>query len=419
MNAVIASPVTAIEGSFVSPGQEFEISTWLTADTSMVKDMAGITNGAQITASFDTSFKLINGNARRDFANWDSTITWRFRAPNDIHKATNFSFALTGLPLDVNSSLPVFVSGNNGVRSFALSVSQRQLIVNNITESVLKSLGLEESFFLKGDQNIPLMIFTVEAPGTQSDISEVKLDGLELEFLQPISNETMDPAIIHRLLSYIDIANYQYFADSVLAKTDPQRFIHYPVADTMNNPVNIRWQTPNSFPANSLDTMVVMVSFKKDAPNQSFQLAMNDIRAYDVNPSLTFRVVDTEGNLLRESTAMITKSVSTIPLNAEEAFITYPNPFGQLQDYANIRFWLEGQSDVEIRIFTLVGELVWTKTVSGESRGIHDGTNDPTYRWDGRNDRGNRVLNGVYLCALRIKGAGGTKTFIKKIAYIK
>ena len=139
-----------------------------------------------------------------------------------------------------------------------------------------------------------------------------------------------------------------------------------------------------------------------------------------MDPDLTLNAVDEELTPLSESTMMITGINSVFPRDPGEAFITYPNPFGKNQDYANIRFYMNKNGDVEIRIFTLVGELVWTKIVQGEISGPHDGRDDARYRWDGKNDKGYMVLNGVYICVLRIKEqGGGTKTYTKKIAYIK
>ncbi len=108
----------------------------------------------------------------------------------------------------------------------------------------------------------------------------------------------------------------------------------------------------------------------------------------------------------------------------EDAFITYPNPFGKVQEYANIRFFLEDQSNVEIYIFTLVGELVWSRNFTNQSAGVHDGLYDEQYRWYGKNDKDYTVLNGVYLCVLKTTAvtggtSGQTHTFTKKIAFIK
>ncbi len=78
---------------------------------------------------------------------------------------------------------------------------------------------------------------------------------------------------------------------------------------------------------------------------------------------------------------------------------------------------LEENSDVDIRIFTLNGELVWSKKLVGLHRGFYD----RLVKWDGKNDKGQRVLNGVYLGAIDIKplNGGAAKRYITKIAYIK
>jgi hypothetical protein len=224
----------------------------------------------------------------------------------------------------------------------------------------------------------------------------------------------MTAELVQKLLSSIKIVNMQFYLDSILAKP-AQNFIDYIVTDTMPNPVDIGWPLPNIIPINTIDSMVVLVSFESNAPNLSFNMALIDVHAWDVDPDLPFSVVDRDGNSLNKSNLMYSPTASSVPDNPEEAFITFPNPFGQLQEYANIRLLLENESDVEIYIFTLVGELVWTRIVRGESRGLHNGLYDEKYRWDGRNDRGNRVLNGVYLCVLKAEG----KTFITKVAYIK
>jgi hypothetical protein len=323
--------------------------------------------------------------------------------------------------LDVNSSLPAFVAGDNGARSFALSVTQENLVITNITDPVLDTLGIDDNNFLEGSENVPLMVFTAEYPGSASDTTTIKMDGVRLKFLEPIADQEMNPNRIVDLIESITISNMQYLIDSVAADfaKPARRFITYVLPDTMDNPVDIRWSPPNVFLADSTDTVVVMVSFRPGAQHQSFRLALENVRAYDVDPDLTLTAVDEDLTPLPESTLLTTERISIIPEDPEAAFITYPNPFGKNQDYANIRFFMESGGDVEVRIFTLVGELVWTKIVQGETAGSHDGDSDPRYRWDGKNDKGYTVLNGVYLCVLRVREQGGTKLYTKKIAYIK
>ncbi len=283
-------------------------------------------------------------------------------------------------------------------------------------------LGIENNNFIEGSQNVPLMVFTAKYSGSASDTATIKMDGVRLKFLEPIDDQEMNPDRVVSLIESITISNMQYLVDSVATDfaKPARRFITYMVPDTMQNPVDIRWNPPNVFLADSTDTVVVMVSFRPGAQHQSFRMALENVRAYDVDPDLTLTAVDEDRNPLPESTLLTTARISVIPEDPEEAFITYPNPFGKNQDYANIKFILETGGDVEIRIFTLVGELVWTKIVQGEVPAVHDGATDSKYRWDGKNDKGYTVLNGVYLCVLRLKEQSGeTKTYIKKIAYIK
>jgi hypothetical protein len=421
LNAEILSPASAISKNTVSRGQLFEIRTHVSRDFSDVLAMADITGSTQITAFYDPQFEL-EGDSIRTVSQWDDSITWRFRAPDATLSASSFSFSITQAPLDVNSSLPAFVAGENGARSFALSVTQENLVITNITRPVLDTLGIDDNNFLEGSQNVPLMVFTAEFPGSASDTTTIKMDGVRLKFLDPIADQEMDPNRIFSMIESITISNMQYFIDSVASDfaKPARRFITYMVPDTMDNPVDIRWNPPNVFLADSSDTVVVMVSFRDGAQHQSFRLALENVRAYDVDPDLTLTAVDEDLTPLPESTLLTTARISIIPDDPEEAFITYPNPFGKNQDYANIRFYLETDGDVEIRIFTLVGELVWTKIVQGETAGSHDGASETQYRWDGKNDKGYTVLNGVYLCVLRVKEqGGGTKIYTKKIAYIK
>jgi hypothetical protein len=423
LNAAIISPTSAITQSTISRGQAFEMRTWITRDFRDVLAMAGIIGDAQIATSFDSRFILENGDATRTFS-WQDTISWQFRAPDTVLNANNFSFAITQAPLDENSNQQAFVSGENSTRSFALTVTQEQLVVVNVTDSVLADLNIDVRNFPEGAENVPVMIFTMEGPGSADSSILLKSDGLRLRFLEPVEDTNMDPATISNLIESIRISDMDYLRDSVNVQDflKPTRsFINYTLSDTTDNPVEITWQPPFEFPADVIDTLVVMVNFRPGVENQSFRVALYDVYVYDVDPQLRLAAVDSLLNPLNRSTLMTSQKVSIIPPNAEDAFITYPNPFGKNQPYANIKFFLDDIANVEIRIFTLVGELVWTRIVNGEIPGVHDGAfESDKYRWDGTNDRGNTVLNGVYLCVLKTTtNAGVTNIFTKKVAYIK
>jgi hypothetical protein len=72
---------------------------------------------------------------------------------------------------------------------------------------------------------------------------------------------------------------------------------------------------------------------------------------------------------------------------------------------------VEAPGEVEVRIHTLQGGLVW------ESRRYEE-TSGPSWRgveWDGRNGAGQWVRNGVYVCDVQV----GPRTTRFKIAVVR
>ena len=59
---------------------------------------------------------------------------------------------------------------------------------------------------------------------------------------------------------------------------------------------------------------------------------------------------------------------------------------------------------VEFRVFTLTGEEVYAKDLPEGSEGARLGEND--IPWDGRNNAGHMVRNGVYIVSIKIVRTG-------------
>ncbi|MBI4802914.1 MAG: T9SS type A sorting domain-containing protein [Elusimicrobia bacterium] len=89
----------------------------------------------------------------------------------------------------------------------------------------------------------------------------------------------------------------------------------------------------------------------------------------------------------------------------------YPNPFTAGAGGATkIRYSLSGNANVEIKIYDLLGNLVWKKTISaGEFPGGATGPNE--IPWDGKNWKGRYVSAGGYICVVKT-GGGAQKTKI-------
>ncbi len=74
---------------------------------------------------------------------------------------------------------------------------------------------------------------------------------------------------------------------------------------------------------------------------------------------------------------------------------------------------LAGDAPVEIEIFTLFGDRVWAQSIPAGDPGGRAGLN--AVPWDGRNEAGQAVRNGVYHCRVR----GGGLNHMMKIAAIR
>ncbi len=98
---------------------------------------------------------------------------------------------------------------------------------------------------------------------------------------------------------------------------------------------------------------------------------------------------------------------------------SYPNPFNPRTSPAKVGYYLEADSDLDIKIFTLLGELVWSKEVRATASlgraGLHTG--QTALQWSGVNDDGSEIRSGVYICVIKNKSTGEEERF--KIAVVK
>jgi hypothetical protein len=123
----------------------------------------------------------------------------------------------------------------------------------------------------------------------------------------------------------------------------------------------------------------------------------------------------------RQGTPLLWNSDPTAVLERSFAgsVTSYPNPFNPRNGAAKIGYYLAADSDLELKIFTLLGELVWSKeiqaTASLGSAGLHTG--HTALQWNAVNDSGSEIRSGVYICIIRNKSTGEEERF--KIAVVK
>jgi len=82
--------------------------------------------------------------------------------------------------------------------------------------------------------------------------------------------------------------------------------------------------------------------------------------------------------------------------------LNYPNPF---KNVTRFTFCLSEPANVTIKVYTVAGRLI--KTISGIQGQATYNWDDPMLIWDGRDEQGDLLSNGVYIYKVRAEGYGG------------
>lgn len=90
-----------------------------------------------------------------------------------------------------------------------------------------------------------------------------------------------------------------------------------------------------------------------------------------------------------------------------------PNPFAPLRESVTVTYTLSSAASVDIRIYDWVGNLVYINpTVNNPAADTY------TFNWNGRNNLGRMVANGIYFCKITARNGSAQNTQILKIAVV-
>jgi len=97
------------------------------------------------------------------------------------------------------------------------------------------------------------------------------------------------------------------------------------------------------------------------------------------------------------------------------SFSNYPNPFVVGRETTRITFYLPTDGAVTLKVYTVTGEPVRTiADVAALKTGLHQ-----EFSWDGRNGRGETVLNGVYYLFFKATLDGREHVYKRKVAVVR
>ncbi|MEE9552806.1 MAG: hypothetical protein V3W18_00800, partial [candidate division Zixibacteria bacterium] len=163
--------------------------------------------------------------------------------------------------------------------------------------------------------------------------------------------------------------------------------------------------------------LTLAISPNTDAIGFSLQLESGDIGGVILDDSVV--VGEIFARSITDAPLWIGSPVAILEQSFAGSVSSYPNPFNPGNNPARIGYYLDSDSDIAIKIYTLLGELVWSKDISASDplgrAGLHTG--DTAVIWDGSNDSGYEVHTGVYICLIENVSAGQEEKL--KIAVIK
>ncbi len=386
--ARVTDPFDAKEG-IVSTEQEFTISA--TVENAGAADLKG---ESQLRLVLPAGFSTVNDTVTiKETSN--QMASWRVKAPvlpSAIPQ--NITVFLARAPNDENTNDHATV--DISVDNVTLTVEQKKL------EIELNS-SIAPGAFLKGAKNVGVLGLNLRNSGGQGS-SSIIISRINL-YVRDENNENLPP---NSIFSYISVRNSRDTTDVFGA-----------IIPGSDNPMTIPLDLLKlKLEPGILKFIGIYVDILPTANTTNFYVTFlfdDDIDAIDENTQKHVFLVNQSGEdldiltLRSDNTGIVEPSFST--------FGNYPNPFGRSGSFTKFFYVLEEKTGGELRIYTLVGDLVRVYSFSEaddefSSKGPHDGS----ISWDGKNGNGDLVLNGVYIAILTTNSG---KQAMTKVAVVK
>ncbi len=338
-------------------------------------------------------------------------VTWTLVAP-DSNISQLMRVFFKQIPADENSGQPAALHPDSNQAFIDVNMTPKRLLVSKLTDVV------PGANYRQGEENVGVLGIALANPQVEDTLYVNKI---LVSVRNPQANGALysDP---YNLFSRVKVVSRQYFESLQKQKglSIADVFATIALSDTSQNPISVPFNVNEDvIPPGEKHELIILVDIAPDAPNRNFVVGLDGVFAFQKigNEYFAVDVTDSIGNPLDTLKNQVASApLTTIPSDPDKAFGNYPNPFGYNVPVTKFVFYMEQPGDAELRIYNLLGELVWKKALQGLSKGLYDGR----IQWNGRNERGYEVLNGVYLAILRVRyNNGQTKTFKTKVAYIK
>ena len=367
LDARIWSPVSAQDG-VVGLGESFEI-------TSIVNNLA-----QSVTSTGEVSLSIVSGDFSLNSAGTQlMTIGvrnfWDIMAPADEDTAL-IVVSVSTTPTELNSGLLAKVQDRADTIQIISTVSQVGITVDfQAAPAQLLSAGGEYEVI-----TLDFRIFNAAA--------NPYMNFIEFE-LRDRSNSVVAPSTI------IASANLLYNEQSNIGAVINGDAMRFNLGEELGMPTSGKITVEIADQPGLSDFTLYIDSLSLSA---SYQTAVGP-RPVPITASFAQKLV-------------IEQKFTLVPSNLTESFFAFPNPFSPLHESSTIVYNLGSAKPAKLTIYTLAGNEVLVREIPAPSS-----LSEPIQiLWDGRNNDGQIVLNGVYIAVLAVDGEAEIRT---KIAVVK
>ncbi len=169
---------------------------------------------------------------------------------------------------------------------------------------------------------------------------------------------------------------------------------------------------------NSSKKLEFLLDIAEQSPLRDFKLGLVDSMCLQGREEKTGTLVSARFNN-SPVFQILTNQTAINPANLKSSYANYPNPFGANHPETYFIYYLPEKARVTLRIYTLTGELVHVLLNEVIKQ---TGLYDKDEIWDGRNGRGEKVLNGVYIAMIYanyLQGTRKTEKYLRKVSVIR
>ncbi len=319
----------------------------------------------------------------------ESPLTVTLTAPDDTGSIA-IDFTLRSTPIDINSGGPATIGDT--AFSLALQVVQQRSPALTVTSSLPTNL-------ISPGQAQRLVTLELR--------SDIPLNGGDIILESIALTATGTNGALLNPISFVEVSQTELTEDGTrlsIAEADLGR-LSFGLTDFRLSPGETRTVDLGTVLASQINDDVILTITADD-------LTARLINAPPGNDTLQIAAPG-GGNVILSQRYVVTGA------RFAESFAIRNNPFNPTVAPAEFRFIPPGNGTIEFAILTLTGEIVLRRDILLADIASMPGSGDPfvTVTWDGRNEDGQSVLNGVYVVVITDNTTGQQAQ--RKIALVK